>query len=352
MSSDCRENENDKSPALIEVEKNLFCARDDYHEAANLGLEEELRELAEEYAPKTARERSLVASIVLAERELRKLDKLSRLSATPCDSAAFTRSFNSARNAKDQANKAFDRLRAAAEMTHASEPTAKTRKKKKAEAEPAPRRVAEYRPIYPNEPRLRDTPYQVGDITSMLEDGWPEADILQACPSLTAEDVKFCREQLETKGPWHAHPQYDSWPPKAASALVLLIGFLFGLFLAARGLLASSSAPAGATPPAIAVTAVGVSDRPGLDPEAARPSTTAGVVRDSAYADQGLRQRRATPMATSRIDLVAIRREKADNPGIESGPGRHSQASPRRSRALDARSRRWKADVEMGDPSG
>jgi hypothetical protein len=205
---------------------------------ADTALEQELRELAEEYAPKTARERGLVATILLAERELRKLDKVSRLSATPCDSAAFTRSFNSARNAKDQANKAFDRLRAAADLTHAAEPTAKSRKKK-AEPEPAPKPVA-YKAKYPNEPRIRDTPYQVGDITSMLEDGWPEADILQACPSLTAEDVKFCREQLETKGPWHAHPQYDPRPAEAASTRVLLIGLVLGLMLLARGMMSLS----------------------------------------------------------------------------------------------------------------
>jgi hypothetical protein len=79
---------------------------------ADTALELNLQQLAEEYAPRTARERSLVATILLAERELRKLDKISRVTATPCDSAAFTRSFHSARNSKDQANNAFDRLRA------------------------------------------------------------------------------------------------------------------------------------------------------------------------------------------------------------------------------------------------
>jgi uncharacterized protein (DUF433 family) len=128
----------------------------------------------------------------LAERELRKLDKISRLSAAPCDSAAFTRAFNSARNGKDQANKAFDRLRAAAELTHAGEPTPTSRKKRATKAEPE----REFHPEPGYGPRIRDTPFQVGQVASMMEHGWPDQYILNTCPGVTADDLRDCREEL------------------------------------------------------------------------------------------------------------------------------------------------------------
>jgi hypothetical protein len=354
MSSDCRKNA--ESPAPIEGLNDPSRIQDGDGAAADPGLEEELRELAAEYAPKSARERSLVATIILAERELRKLEKISRLSATPCDSAAFTRSFNTSRNAKNQADKAFDRLRAAAA------PTATSKKKTATKAEPE-------RPFVPEPgygPRIRDTRFQVGHVTSLMLNGWADVYILRTCPGLTAEDLRYCREELD-KGtvprdlpmPEEIAPYTDLLPP--------LIGLLLALLLVARGLTptparladapASQAAPAQPTSTTRAVAdrapaAIDVGGNPRRAAEPARPSIAARVVRHSARADHGLRQRRATPPGPFRIDLVAIRREKGDNLGIESGPGRHSQASPRRSRAMDARSRRWRADDAMGGPSG
>jgi hypothetical protein len=163
------------------------------------------------------------------------------LSATPCDSAAFSRAFNSARNGRDQADRALDRLR---DRT-APAPAAKVARGKTKAAPPE-------RPFVPEPgygPRIRDTGFQVGQITGMMEHGWADVYILRTCPGLTDEDLAYCREEL-AKGavprdlplPKPLEGLTDLLPPLL---LVLVLGLLIRVgLMSTPARLAASPTPA------------------------------------------------------------------------------------------------------------
>lgn len=291
---------------------------------ADPDLEAELRLLAEEYAPRNQRERRLVETIVLAERELTKLGRISRATAEPCTSAAFTRTFSSARNARDQANRAFDRLRDRVEATKAARKSKAKPKGEAAEGEDENEDEPTSCPLYDAQGYryLRDTGLRVEDIVSMMEDDVSDAAILAEFRSLCPEDLVICRAALAKKRA-AAGPR-----PGSSPLLTLLVGVALGLILALGGGRPSARASTPTAPSFVGSAAQ--PDRVLTQEERSERRTLRGALtrRDSVpLADPRLgrdadaRDGAGGPLLVCRHEGLGMRREAEVWPGREKARG-------------------------------